>query len=271
MRQKEKRGEAPWPTERAAALPLQVLGAGPRVVLLHGGPGLDHHCLLPLATELADAFEVVLPDLPGHGAEAHGRPPTLSEVVAHVERFLLGVRGQIHALVGHSLGAWVAREVARRGRFSPAAWVLIAPPCGGRAAPPWPALRRAGRASGMSAAEQLLQEVRAQTGRQPSADFAEALRASTLHAGAHYEALIRALTAQLEKPTPKLKLSAPVLVLGGERDPVVMPHEAAAVAAATGNAAHVSLPAMGHYPAATEHDGAARALREFLLVALGLR
>lgn len=271
MKRRAKKGQSPWPTERAAALPLEVLGAGPRVVMLHGGPGLDHHCLVPLASELADAFEVALPDLPGHGAEARDRPPTLSEVVAHVERFLLGVRGELHCLVGHSFGAWVARELARRGRVAPRAWVLIAPPCGGRAAPSWPALRRAARASGTSAVEELLQEVRAQTGRAPSASFSEALRASTLRAGAHYEALTRALTAQLERPTPRLKTEAPVLVLGGERDPVVPPHEAARVAAATDNAAHVSLAAMGHYPAATEHDGSARALREFLTLAPSAR
>ena len=42
-------------------------------------------------------------------------------------------------------------------------------------------------------------------------------------------------------------------------------------AAATDNAAHVSLAAMGHYPAATEHDGSARALREFLTLAPSAR
>jgi len=79
----------------------------PTVVLLHG-VGLDHTMWEPVTSRLADAFDVVAPDLPGHGT----RPPaaagtTLADLAA-------GVREQIPQgshLVGFSLGALVAQHL----------------------------------------------------------------------------------------------------------------------------------------------------------------
>ena len=75
----------------------------PTVVLLHG-VGLDHTMWEPVTSRLADAFDVVAPDLPGHGT----RPPaaagtTLADLAAGVgERVPQGSH-----LVGFSLGALV--------------------------------------------------------------------------------------------------------------------------------------------------------------------
>jgi len=82
---------------------------GRTVVLLHG-VGLDHTMWEPVATRLAGDFEVITPDLPGHG----GRPPAPAGVT--LADLADGVVAQIPPgshLVGFSLGALVAQHLAR--------------------------------------------------------------------------------------------------------------------------------------------------------------
>lgn len=79
----------------------------PTLVLLHG-VGLDHTVWGPVA-QLLPGFEVVTPDLPGHGA----RPPAPAGVT--LADLADGVAGEIPAgshLVGFSLGALVAQHLA---------------------------------------------------------------------------------------------------------------------------------------------------------------
>ncbi len=81
----------------------------PRLVLLHG-VGLDHHIWDPLIAALGDEYEVVAPDLLGHGT-ADPAPKgvglgDLAEVAAS------SVEPGSH-LVGFSLGALVAQHLAR--------------------------------------------------------------------------------------------------------------------------------------------------------------
>jgi pimeloyl-ACP methyl ester carboxylesterase len=80
----------------------------PALVLLHG-VGLDHTMWEPVTALVADTFEVIAPDLPGHGSQ----PPapegvTLGDLAG-------GVSGQVPPgshLVGFSLGALVAQHLA---------------------------------------------------------------------------------------------------------------------------------------------------------------
>ena len=80
----------------------------PTLVLLHG-VGLDHTMWEPVTALVADRYDVVAPDLPGHGP----RPPapegtTLADLAA-------GVAHEIPAgahVVGFSLGALVAQHLA---------------------------------------------------------------------------------------------------------------------------------------------------------------
>lgn len=80
----------------------------PTIVLLHG-VGLDHTMWEPVTARLADAFVVVAPDLPGHGA----RPPAPAGVT--LADLADGVADLVSAgshLVGFSLGALVAQHLA---------------------------------------------------------------------------------------------------------------------------------------------------------------
>ena len=80
----------------------------PTVVLLHG-VGLDRAMWEPVVDRLADAFDVVAPDLPGHGA----RPPAPAGV--RLADLAAGVVEEVPSgshLVGFSLGALVAQHLA---------------------------------------------------------------------------------------------------------------------------------------------------------------
>ena len=83
--------------------------AVPVVVLLHG-VGLDHQMWGPVAALLQDRFEVVTPDLLGHGGGAPAPDgTTLGDLADDVAR---SVPPGAH-LVGFSLGALVAQHLAR--------------------------------------------------------------------------------------------------------------------------------------------------------------
>jgi pimeloyl-ACP methyl ester carboxylesterase len=81
----------------------------PTLVLLHG-VGLDSSMWVPVADLLAADFDVVTPDLPGHGNRPSARAGvTLSDLAG-------GIVGEIPPgshLVGFSLGALVAQHLAR--------------------------------------------------------------------------------------------------------------------------------------------------------------
>jgi pimeloyl-ACP methyl ester carboxylesterase len=97
---------------------LERAGSGDPMVLLHG-VGSNRRVWDPVMPALAESFEVLALDLPGFGdspALPGGEEPSVPALSRAVELELdrLGVR-KPH-LVGNSMGAWIAFELARRGR-----------------------------------------------------------------------------------------------------------------------------------------------------------
>ena len=96
-----------------ASVPLKRAGAGPTMLMIHGGGGSPR--FLPAMQKLAERFAVVIPQAPGFGgAEV---PPWL-ETISDLANFYLELIDalqlrEIH-LVGLSLGGWVAAELAVR-------------------------------------------------------------------------------------------------------------------------------------------------------------
>ena len=92
------------------SLNVHEAGAGPPVVLLPPGPGLDGSVFWPGAQALADAgFRVLSVDLPGHG-RTPGREEdyTLAAMAAAVERLAGELALEDWTLLGHSFGGFVA-------------------------------------------------------------------------------------------------------------------------------------------------------------------
>lgn len=101
-------------------------GFGPPLLLLHGGGGAG--TWLPYMDELAKRFEVIAPEHPGFGKSDM---PDWLDNVGDLAYFYLdlirhfGLDG-VH-LVGHSLGGWVATELAIRDCRALSSLTLVAP------------------------------------------------------------------------------------------------------------------------------------------------
>jgi pimeloyl-ACP methyl ester carboxylesterase len=111
----------------APALTRHRDGSGPPLVLLHG-LGLSWRSWQPILDELEVRHDVIAIDLPGFGDSPPlpaGTAPTPTRLADAVESELDRLGLDAPALVGNSLGGWVALELARRGRATRA--VVISP------------------------------------------------------------------------------------------------------------------------------------------------
>jgi pimeloyl-ACP methyl ester carboxylesterase len=102
-------------------------GSGPPLVLVHG-LGLSWRSWQPVLDALEVHHDVVAIDLPGFGESpplADGVPPTPTRLADAIESELDRLSVDAPAVVGNSIGGWVALELARRGRAVRA--VVISP------------------------------------------------------------------------------------------------------------------------------------------------
>jgi proline iminopeptidase len=106
---------------------VEELGARDRLplILLHGGPGLDHTHLRPWLDPLADEFRLLYVDERGQGRSERVDPATLSlDVFAHdVDRLAEALELERFALLGHSFGAIITTKHAI-DRGTAAAYVI---------------------------------------------------------------------------------------------------------------------------------------------------
>ena len=89
---------------------VQEVGDGFPLIVLHGGPGLDHSMFRPYLDPLGDEFRLLYVDERGQGRSERVDPETLSlEVLARDVDLLAEALGlDRFALLGHSFGAIVA-------------------------------------------------------------------------------------------------------------------------------------------------------------------
>lgn len=248
-------------------------GAAPRLVGLHGGPGLDHHLLLCLGRRLARRWDVLLPDLPGHGASRSpsGKLPGLTGLVERTEGWLCHLSTPAPpVLLGHSLGAWLVLELLRRGRLEVAGAVLLAPPAAGRIRGET-ALARAGdlvpeRAGDAATARQDLERhlVEETAERRVPPELAADLETARLVDPRSYRSLLRNLWRRLTGPVRGLDPGCPVLVVAGGEDRTTPPAEVAQVASAIAGARLELVEGAGHYLHAERPDRVAGLVEELV-------
>lgn len=82
----------------------------PALILLHGAAGT--HLVWPGAFRRLPGFRVLLPDLPGHGRSAGSACPNIEAYSAVVAEWLGSMKVNAATLVGHSMGAAVALQLA---------------------------------------------------------------------------------------------------------------------------------------------------------------
>lgn len=253
----------------------------PRLIAFHGGPGLDHHLLLPLALALAERFDVWLPDLPGHGGSVapSGKLPGLKALEGRLAAWLRGLGGPGDAtsggagdiLLGHSLGAWLLARLLRRRKVAPAAAVLLSPPAAGQAAAST-ALRRAVRAMGdlergsrkSRARRELRAHILAETRGKASESFLAAVDAADVRDPRLYGALLRNFHRAMTGPVRPFEPPCPVLVACGDEDLTTPAEQALRVARSIKGARLTLLEGAGHYPFADRPRETAESVLDFL-------
>jgi pimeloyl-ACP methyl ester carboxylesterase len=112
-------------TIRDCGIRLMRGGKGSPLLFLHGASGAG--TWLPFLSTLATRFDVLAPEHPGFGAS---ETPAWLDTIADLANFYLDLLDQfdlggVH-LVGHSLGGWIAAELAVRNSSRLASLTLVA-------------------------------------------------------------------------------------------------------------------------------------------------
>lgn len=268
-------------TSAGLTLAVRRLGAGPRLLALHGGPGLDHHLLLPLATALAGRLEVWLVDLPGHGASGPaGAVSGLDDLVNPLGRWLAGLTPEPAVLLGHSMGAFLVRELLRWNRLHPGAAALVSPPssvgrqppgAGGPSRPPRPAASpetasHASEQEGLrrGARQELVAHIRRETRGTAPVELLRAAAEVAIASPWSYGTLVADLHRAYARPVRPFDPGCPVLVVVGERDRTTPVAQAERVAEEIRGARLVRLAEVGHFPYAPAPEVVAEPVVAFL-------
>jgi pimeloyl-ACP methyl ester carboxylesterase len=107
-----------------AEILYDVAGSGPPVVLLHPTPA-DHEFFLPVSQLLSSRYQLIMPDLRGHGESGLGNgPATMQKHALDVARVMDDAGCDRAPLLGVSIGGRVIFELWRRFRERVSALIL---------------------------------------------------------------------------------------------------------------------------------------------------
>ena len=248
--------------------------SGPRILLLHA-IGLDHQSWEPLIPYLADDYQILAPDLPGHGGSGRTLdsacgPRSLS---ASVEALLDRVEWPDAVVIGNSLGGGTALALAQRAPERVRGLGLL---CSVAYVEGLPLLARAALLPGISRLAWMahpllvrvgLEMVRARWG---SVHPEGAQRCSEyLRSPEGLAALLRLLRDlhgdELgEMASGYADIHCPALVLQGVRDPLIPVRHAERLAAALPQSELLCLKRCGHFPQEEDPGRTAAALLPFI-------
>ena len=218
-------------TSGDAEIAYHVLGTGPPLVLLHPFPA-HHEFWLPAAQALVSRYQLVLPDLRGHGESSVGEgPATMAKHAADIARILDHAELGRVPLAGVSIGGYVLFEFWRRYRGRVAALAL----CNTKAPPDSPEAR-AGR---LQAAADVLErgtepfftsmvaKLIGNTTRDSRPDLVEGALRMMRKMSARNVAEVQRGMAERPDSLPDLKtINIPTLIVTGDEDTLTGPSEA---------------------------------------------
>ncbi|WP_405241951.1 alpha/beta fold hydrolase BchO [Lentisalinibacter salinarum] len=238
---------------------FQRAGDGPVALLLHG-TGASAHSWRDLLPELAREFTVVAPDLPGHGftTAAADDGYSLPGMAGAVASLLASLDVSPRLVVGHSAGAAIALRMVLDGRIHPDAVVSINGALlpfrglpGQLFSPAARLLARlafvprlvARRAADPDAVTRLLRDTGSRVDDEGVALYRR-LISSPAHVAATIAMMSRWDLAPMIREYPEL--AVPLLLVVGEQDGTVAPHEAERVARLVPGARVERLAGLGH-------------------------
>jgi pimeloyl-ACP methyl ester carboxylesterase len=101
-------------------------GSGPPLLYLHGASGAP--VIMPFMQQLAERFDVLVPEHPGYGlSDEPGWLENIHDVAYFYLDFLEHLELDNVTVVGSSMGGWMAMELAVRDASRLASLVLVAP------------------------------------------------------------------------------------------------------------------------------------------------
>jgi magnesium chelatase accessory protein len=238
---------------------VQVMGAGPVLLLLHG-TGASTHSWRDLAPLLAADFTIVAPDLPGHGftQSPHSDQLALPAMARAVATLLKALDLSPSIVVGHSAGAAIGLRMALDKSIAPEALISLNGallPFRGVASQLFPSLARllvlnpfvprlfAWRAGSAGAVDSLLQGTGSRLDQRGLALY-QRLFSNRVHVAATLAMMANWDLDALGRQFGKLDL--PVVLAVAANDKAVPPADAAEVARRLPNARIETIPAAGH-------------------------
>jgi magnesium chelatase accessory protein len=237
---------------------VQRMGAGPKLLLIHGTGGASHSFrdLMPM---LAAHFEVLSPDLPGHGFTAAPDTDSLSlPEMARLAGLLLKQQDFVPDLaIGHSAGAAILIRMAQQKLIAPKAIIGINAalmPFPGLAQKLFPSLARllvlnpiVPRFFSWTASERAVSRLLEGTGSKLDDlgnDLYRRLFAKSGHAHAALGMMAKWQLEPLLDSLPKLK--TPLHLIVGEKDKAVPPRDADTLKKRLPSLTITRIPATGH-------------------------
>ena len=234
-------------------------GKGTPLVLLHGYP-LDHHLWDAVVPLLKDTFDLIIPDLRGFGESTTvDTPYTMDDLASDIVGLLNQIDIHKAAIVGHSMGGYVALAFARlypervSGLALVSSQVLADPPD-----------RKEGRyKSAADVAEKGIGGVvDAMTPKFTSDPKWQAFARKNMEAQlpAAYIGALKAMAERVDA-TPLLStIKYPVVVVHGDTDMLIPIEQAREVKAALPKAHLVEIKGAGHIPMCEAPNETAQAL-----------
>jgi 2-succinyl-6-hydroxy-2,4-cyclohexadiene-1-carboxylate synthase len=256
-----------------ASLHLHRRGHGPALVLLHGFTGSGRG-MESLARAFEDDFDVLAPDLPGHGKSAIAPGYRFEDAVADLQGMLAAAGHRRACWLGYSMGARLALACAVQDPECASALVLV----GGRAGIADPQAREARRRDDEALARRIetggleafvdawLEQPLFATQRRLGAGFlASARRERLRNDPAALAASLRALGPGAQPPLFDLlsRVRAPTLLVTGALDRKFT-DEARELASLLPGARTGLIPDAGHAPHVERPEAFLEVVREFL-------
>jgi pimeloyl-ACP methyl ester carboxylesterase len=244
-------------------------GAGPAVLLLHGG-GATHHEWSRLLPSLARGHRVIAPDLPGFGQTGRPREGYVRTTLARAIVELMKALGEERlAVVGHGLGGFLAVELGAAWPYTVSRLALISPVVGGL-----DGSARATTVDEAMAERQLYGDGSIAHAVQASQHFMRAAEARqwyadslSAHAGQSDPAAVRELLVNAGQVNDGLMLRAfrcPTLVVRPETDSTFSRARAERIAQLIPLGRLVELAALGHFAHVERPEAVADVLLPFL-------
>lgn len=243
----------------------QIAGEGPTVLLLHAFP-FDRRMWRSTAASLSPRYRVISVDLGGFGGSLRAGAASLADFADDAAAVLDAVGAPMAAVVGLSMGGYVALALAGHHPARLAALVLADTRAGADA----DAVRR-GRDEGIATvgAHGVEAFVAPMADRLLAPSASPSLRAEVLAMmkSQSAPAIAHALAALRDRPDRSRELASigcPALVLVGAEDRLTPPSEARAMAAQVPGARFVELAGAGHLSCLEAPGAFEAALAEFL-------